>query len=331
MYEIKDLEKYYVKHLHYNSYGNKNPERYLYNLFEDAPSKYTKLIIKSIIDKKFNFVNCGPTGGRCGDYRIEFCLRKNLNKRTAFHEFGHLLDFKGVEKVETGKASRRYFVTKIIDHSKTMVLSNGLTFNETCLKELKLKNIEIYSYLFNEYKSITLKFANQDDKDFIETYLNTLNRKNIIYNRIGSNKYYKLRRDFDKSLVELAGFNDVSEAKEFFSLLKSMNDGDNICRWYKIRHSIRQVDEMKEFIDINDIILDVIGYKYEVVPLWPTHTLGYYQNGSMCIEFFADTFASLMLNKQKALDSINRFLPKSYNAFCELLDKIYDKTMAVCS
>ena len=34
MYEIKDLEKYYVKHLNYNSYGNKNPERYLYNLFE---------------------------------------------------------------------------------------------------------------------------------------------------------------------------------------------------------------------------------------------------------------------------------------------------------
>ena len=57
MYEIKDLEKYYVKHLNYNSYGNKNPERYLYNLFEDAPNKYTKLIIKSVIDKKFNFIN----------------------------------------------------------------------------------------------------------------------------------------------------------------------------------------------------------------------------------------------------------------------------------
>ena len=84
-------------------------------------------------------------------------------------------------------------------------------------------------------------------------------------------------------------------------------------------------------LDINDIILDVIGYKYEVVPLWPAHTLGYYQNGAMCLEFFADTFASLMLNKQKSLDSINRLLPKSYNSFCELLDKIYDKTMMACS
>ena len=331
MYEIKDLEKYYVKHLNYNSYGNKNPERYLYNLFEDAPNKYTKLIIKSVIDKKFNFINCGPTNGRCGNDRVEFCLRKNLNKHTAFHELGHLIDFVGVKKVENGKGPRRYLSTISIEHSKTMILSNGLTLKDTCLKELKLKNVEIYSYLFDVYKSITLKYANQDDEDFIETYLNTLNRKNIIYNRIGSNKYYKLKKDFDESLVELAGFNNVDAAKEFFSQLKSINDRDNICRWYKIRHSIRQVDEMKEFLDINDIILDVIGYKYDVVPLWPAHTLGYYQNGKMCLEFFADTFASLMLNKQDSLDSINRFLPKSYNAFCELLDKIYEKTMTVCS
>lgn len=235
-----------------------------------------------------------------------------------------MIDFTSIHK-KYGKYNS--YTLEDIKKTDSVILSNGLTLDNTIKKELKTIHKSAYEQLINRYNNDVLSIlSNEELKRY--TYLKSLIkeykslRRKITYNTL----VFHRRKDVpEENYVKLKNFKNIEEVR---SALKRRDELEAELLDYKEYNNLsKKLTSSKQFKDLhlyNGILIDCLGSVYNISDFLMAHTKGYYKNpGSLGSEFFANCFAAKVLKEHQLIENTKKYMPKSYMMFEELLQTLY--------
>lgn len=216
-------------------------------------------------------------------------MSNRAGSQTVFHELGHAIDYLlGGDSLATST------------HHLESVQN---TFYFAANAELKANHQAIYEHIMNEFKSVVVKGVG------LEKYNNVL-------------KHNKLHNEFCM-LDQLIREQKIKDAAELETKMKRR---DQLMRWFD-KHGY-----IEDFIDIillnsaykfnlqNYPLIDAVGAYHDLSLLGFVHHSKEYWGSSENIsaEIFANLFSAKMLDETLTLDTFEKFMPQTYEAFNEL-------------
>ena len=206
------------------------------------------------------------------------------------HELGHSLDY--------------WFNRKTV-LSRLVILSNGQTLLETLQQELEKNKPVIMDEILSFLADLIASHAYDENKAVIEKSL-----------------------DAYKELVRLpVRYYDQEIRNRRKAILSKLYRSGFIDAYYKASLATFKAQGGQQYT----IVLDVLSASVDVLRftnyyIAPGHERSYYKNHpeKAATEFFAEVFAATALGNEAWLEPVKRLLPKSYQAFIELHQRVKD-------
>lgn len=285
---------------------------YLDNYLKDVNADYLELAMKHFEAKNGTYYR---STGSSGKFVLTFTncfisapINDKISPKYLFHELGHAVDY--VPSLD-GKSLGKY-------NSSTMILSCGKSLNSCLIEELgQVKDI-LCAFIEERFNS---EFITQVQEDKFNKLINNiklkkqlmeLNRKISKYCTTSGNYFqrYALAPAEIKTLIK--------ERNRIKSKILSIEDENNL------RRCIYDNQAYMTFACKYNLLIDMLSVYYPLNKIFPVHSKSY-QKMHLGIEFFAETFASHILNKYDEIELTKRFFPKTHQCFIQLIE--YSKTL----
>ena len=182
-----------------------------------------------------------------------------------------------------------------------VIVKDNKTFKEIFLEEFNQEYELIYQTIMDEYKTIINSSINENAFDIL---MNNIKKYRKLCSIPIHHSFVSKRQKLQQELYE-SGFVEI-----LYSII------DKRC-----------------FEIINDKyspILDAISAKYNLFGLGLScHPQEYYQNDKRIVEeFFANAFEAKVTSKYQHLNSLIKYLPKSFEAFDILFNLFYERLLS---
>lgn len=305
MYKVEDFINNFIENGYYRT-SKKRVTEIIEYYFEEIDAEIIDLIVRKMKSKQLKGMESSHGCGVLCTYmnQIRFPIHKD-DRGIFFHEFGHVVDYIRLDTWREGariKYKQHFF-------SGDTILSCGKSLHDIIRKEAKEKKEEILKAFEGKLEEMVLTPLGAHLREEYLFYITISTEDKKLKNQHASLCKKKLREseEAEKIRKRRQEIGDIYKAHNYFNPL--------------IREITRN-EHFKKFIETYEVLIDVLSGVCDI----RMYGVGGHTRSSLNTdigygtEFFADVFAAEVTNNEKSLEIVKSFFPKSYNAYCELIE-----------